>query len=56
MPPITNVDIKNGILNVEYDDNVDTTKTFYVRSDDYSDTIKTIYMIPLDKTVIEKIN
>lgn len=56
MPQIANINIVNGLLDVVYEDNVDTTKTFYVRSEDYSNTIKTIYMILLDKSEIEQIH
>jgi len=56
IPPVRNVTIDNGILGVEYEDNLDSSKTFYVRSDDYSDMIKEIYMILLGKSDIEKLH
>jgi|GEM_PF-2969773 len=55
LPQVSDVRIENGLLNVQYENNSDTLKTYYVRSADYAEIVKDIYMISLKKSEIEKL-
>ncbi|MFL0247316.1 hypothetical protein [Candidatus Clostridium stratigraminis] len=52
---VSDVKIENGKLNVQYENNTDTTKTYYVRSQGYTEVVKDIYMICLNKSDIGKL-
>lgn len=55
LPQVSDVRIENGLLNVQYEDNLDTSKTYYVRSQGYNEVVKDIYMICLNKSDIGKL-
>ncbi|MFL0268938.1 hypothetical protein [Candidatus Clostridium radicumherbarum] len=55
LPQVSDVRIENGMLNVQYENNLDTSKTYYVRSAGYNEIVKDIYMICLNKSDIGKL-